>query len=121
MVGKVESRLKKIVSEVCKERESDLIEIECDKDHVHILIEVDPQFGVHRLVKLIKGRSSKICSLCHTKKDELPLKQRVYDCDCCTLKIDRDLNAAINILREGASSLGLDGVIRDSYDLVPVD
>ena len=29
-------------------------------DHVHLLVEVDPQFGIHRLTKLIKGYSSKI-------------------------------------------------------------
>ena len=29
-------------------------------DHVHLLIEVDPQFGIHHLVKLLKGRSSRI-------------------------------------------------------------
>lgn len=27
-------------------------------DHVHVLIGVDPQFGVHRLVRMMKGRSS---------------------------------------------------------------
>ena len=27
-------------------------------DHVHMLVEVDPQFGIHRLVRLLKGRSS---------------------------------------------------------------
>lgn len=29
-------------------------------DHVHLLIAVDPQFGIHRMVKLIKGRSSRL-------------------------------------------------------------
>ena len=29
-------------------------------DHVHLLIEADPQFGMHRAVKLIKGRTSKV-------------------------------------------------------------
>ena len=29
-------------------------------DHVHLLVEVDPQFGIHRLVRLLKGRSSRI-------------------------------------------------------------
>jgi putative transposase len=29
-------------------------------DHVHLLCEVDPQFGVHRLVKRLKGRSSRL-------------------------------------------------------------
>jgi len=37
-----------------------LIEIECDKDHIHILVEVAPQFGVHKFVKRVKGVSSKI-------------------------------------------------------------
>ena len=29
-------------------------------DHVQLLVEVDPQFGIHRLVKQIKGRSSQL-------------------------------------------------------------
>ena len=29
-------------------------------DHVHLLVEVDPQFGIHRLIKLMKGKSSKL-------------------------------------------------------------
>lgn len=55
----VEKRLKQIVAEVCKEKQSDLIEIECDKDHIRILVEVDPQYGIHKLIKQIKGVSSK--------------------------------------------------------------
>ena len=56
--GVVEKRFKQIVREVCKERGAILIEIECNEDHAHILLEVDPQFGIHKLVKQIKGRSS---------------------------------------------------------------
>jgi putative transposase len=29
-------------------------------DHVHLLVEVDLQFGVHKLVKAVKGRSSRL-------------------------------------------------------------
>jgi len=29
-------------------------------DHVHLLVEVDPQFGIHKLIKLVKGRSSRL-------------------------------------------------------------
>lgn len=29
-------------------------------DHVHLLVEVDPQYGIHRLVKQIKGQTSRI-------------------------------------------------------------
>lgn len=37
-----------------------LTEVEIMPDHVHLLVDVDPQFGVHRLIKNIKGRSSRI-------------------------------------------------------------
>ena len=41
--------------------------------------------------------SSKICSSCGNKKDNLSLSTRTYHCDKCGLEIDRDLNAAINL------------------------
>lgn len=45
---------------MCTEFNVELIEIEIMPDHVHLLVDVDPQFGIHRLIKNIKGRSSKI-------------------------------------------------------------
>jgi putative transposase len=45
---------------VANERHAEIIELEVMSDHVHLLIEVDPQYGIHRLVKQIKGRSSRI-------------------------------------------------------------
>lgn len=44
--------------------------------------------------------SSKLCSQCNNKKDNLELSDRIYNCDSCGLTLDRDLNAAINILQE---------------------
>lgn len=41
--------------------------------------------------------SSKQCSCCGEIKKELRLKDRVYVCDNCNLKIDRDKNASINL------------------------
>lgn len=41
--------------------------------------------------------SSKTCSYCGSYKQDLKLNQRVYPCDNCQEKIDRDLNAAINL------------------------
>ena len=40
--------------------------------------------------------SSKTCSCCGQIKSDLKLKDRLYICDC-GLKVDRDLNAAINL------------------------
>lgn len=53
-------RLREIVHGVCDETQSDLIEMEVMPDHVHLLVECDPQFGIHRLVRAIKGKSSRI-------------------------------------------------------------
>ena len=41
--------------------------------------------------------SSKICSCCGNKKQKLSLSERVYVCDVCEVKIDRDLNASYNL------------------------
>ena len=60
MEGAVEKHLKLIIHQVAKERHAEIIELEVMPDHVHLLIEVDPQYGIHRMVKQIKGRSSRI-------------------------------------------------------------
>lgn len=42
--------------------------------------------------------SSQLCSRCgHRQK--MPLQERVFCCPCCGLELDRDLNAALNLLR----------------------
>ena len=56
----VDTRLKEIIRDVCTETDCEIIELEVMPDHVHLLVWCDPQFGIHRLVKLIKGRSSQI-------------------------------------------------------------
>jgi putative transposase len=41
--------------------------------------------------------SSKTCSKCGNKKDQLSLSERTYQCELCGFEMDRDLNAAINL------------------------
>ena len=41
--------------------------------------------------------SSKLCSNCHTIKNDLKLSDRIYKCNNCNLEINRDLNASINL------------------------
>ena len=41
--------------------------------------------------------SSKTCSRCGHKKDDLTLKERTYQCSQCDVSIDRDVNAALNL------------------------
>ena len=47
--------------------------------------------------------SSKTCSKCGRAKAKLPLSERVYRCDGCGLVMDRDLNAAVNIMVAGSA------------------
>jgi putative transposase len=50
--------------------------------------------------------TSQTCSRCgHRQK--MPLSERVYDCPCCHVHLDRDLNAALNIRGLGLQALGL--------------
>ena len=47
--------------------------------------------------------SSKTCSQCGSVKAKLSLNERIYRCEHCGLVIDRDLNAAINIMVAGSA------------------
>lgn len=50
--------------------------------------------------------TSQTCSSCgHRQK--MPLSERVFKCPCCGLELDRDHNAAVNILGLGLQSLGI--------------
>ena len=72
LVNGVDERLKEIALEVADEMGFDIIEMEVMPDHVHMLLEVDPQLGIHRAVKRIKGRTS------HDLRAEFPwLKSRI--------------------------------------------
>lgn len=54
--------------------------------------------------------SSKTCHVCGYINKELTLEDREWICPCCHTLLDRDLNAAINIHRVGASTLRLGNV-----------
>jgi putative transposase len=56
----IDARLKELIQETCDEIRADVIEMEIMPDHVHLLIEVDPQYGIHKAVKQIKGRTSRV-------------------------------------------------------------
>ncbi len=60
LVDGVDERLKEILLEVARERGAEILAVEVMPDHVHLLVEVDPQFGIHRLVRQMKGRSSNV-------------------------------------------------------------
>lgn len=72
LVNGVDVRLKALIESICEESKIDIIEMEIMPDHVHLLIEVDPQYGINRAVRHIKGSTS------HTLRSEFPqLKSRL--------------------------------------------
>ena len=69
----IESRLKAILKNIATEINVDILEIEVgDMNHVHLLISLDPQFGVHKAVKRFKGASSR-----YLRKEFPQLKSRL--------------------------------------------
>jgi putative transposase len=73
LIDNVEKRLKEIISEVALELNVEIIDMETDKDHIHILVDIDPQFGVMNFVKKCKGKSSRILrNEFHHLKTKLP-------------------------------------------------
>ena len=58
LVDSVADRLKELIWQECDSLDIEVIALEIMPDHVHLLIEVDPQFGIHKAVKQIKGKTS---------------------------------------------------------------
>ncbi len=71
------------------------------------MLEYKLEWRNEELIKI--GRfepSSKMCSRCGNIKHDLKLSERTYHCSVCGLRIDRDLNAAINIRNMGLIKVG---------------
>lgn len=60
LVNPVDERLKELFLEKVVELRAEIVEMEIMPDHVHLLIKCDPQFGIHKIVKQLKGYSSRI-------------------------------------------------------------
>ncbi len=54
--------------------------------------------------------SSKLCSMCGYKNEELHLNTREWTCPKCNTQHDRDVNASINIRNEGLKVLNQDNI-----------
>ncbi|MDO5426012.1 MAG: IS200/IS605 family transposase [Eubacteriales bacterium] len=55
----VDIRLKELLLEYSANLSVNILEMEIMPDHVHIMMEVAPQFGVHKAVKSLKGYTSR--------------------------------------------------------------
>ena len=59
----VDSRLKELLYQIAKGIQVEIMEMEIMPEHVHMLIEVEPQFGIHKAIKRFKGVTSRYLRL----------------------------------------------------------
>ena len=58
LVGPIAKRCEQVIRQVAAKYQAEIIAMEIMPDHVPVRGEIDPQFGIHRLVKHLKGVSS---------------------------------------------------------------
>lgn len=56
--GKIRDDVGKILRELCDRKGIEIIEAECCKDHVHMLISVPPKYSISQIMGYLKGKSS---------------------------------------------------------------
>lgn len=58
--GKLKTDIGKILRELCERKGIEIIEAECCKDHVHMLVQIPPKYSVAEIMGYLKGKSSLI-------------------------------------------------------------
>ncbi len=66
----IDERVKVLIREYVEKWQQHCIEVEVMPDHVHMLVSCDPQFGIHRLIKFVKGGTA------HQLRQEFPELKR---------------------------------------------
>ena len=56
--GKIRVEIGKILRLLCQRKEIEIIEAECCKDHIHMLVRIPPKYSVSQIVGYLKGKSS---------------------------------------------------------------
>ncbi|WP_371825517.1 IS200/IS605 family transposase [Pontibacillus sp. ALD_SL1] len=72
LTGDVEARIKELFEEISNQYDFEIVELEVMPDHVHLLIDCSPRFGIMNCVTKLKGITSR------KLRDEFPtLKSRI--------------------------------------------
>jgi len=56
--GKLKEDVAQILSTLCKRKGIEIIEAECCKDHIHMLVRIPPKYSVSEIMGYLKGKSS---------------------------------------------------------------
>jgi len=60
LVGDIAEQLKKLLYSIAKDYDCKIIECEVMPDHVHLLLDVNPNIGIKKVVARLKGNTSRI-------------------------------------------------------------
>ena len=60
LVGAIKGRFEELVKEIAEEYGWEILALETKPDHVHLFISVQPEWSPHRVLRRIKGRTSRI-------------------------------------------------------------
>lgn len=66
-------RLRELFSKVCLDFDAELVEMDGERDHVHLLVNYPPKASVSALVNSLKGASSRVL-----RKERPDIAQRFY-------------------------------------------
>ena len=56
--GKVSTRLKELLTQISKDNGFQILEMNMDEDHIHMLISIPPKYSVSQIMGYLKGKSS---------------------------------------------------------------
>ncbi len=56
--GKIKQDIGKMLRELCERKGIEIIEAECCKDHIHMLVRIPPKYSVSEIMGYLKGKSS---------------------------------------------------------------
>ena len=71
--GKIDADVKQLLAKIASDNDIQIIEMESDKDHIHLLIDCKPQHVIPSVVKAFKGVSARLLF-----KKYPELKQRLW-------------------------------------------
>ena len=59
LVDRITTRLEQVIRETAKEMSVEVLDLAVNPDHLHLFVSTHPQLSAHKIVKRLKGRSSR--------------------------------------------------------------
>lgn len=67
LISDIDASLKSIIQEICSQNNIEIVELNTDKDHIHMLISCTPQHYIPDFMKALKGVSARLLFKNHPK------------------------------------------------------